>query len=287
MHLLMIILALGLAWIVRLIKLPTTNDWAKRWQRSLFLFIFPPLLLLITAFAVLYMGHHGQMLGLKASRFSCYLAVIFLGWIGFFFLKLGYQGWLCGQQVSNYSLKLLAGEEARILETKFPYSAQFGFWQPQLVVSQGLLNILDSNHLEAVLAHEQAHCDYRDTFWFFWLGWLRSSTRWLPNTETLWQELLLLREIRADRKAAQQVDSLLIAESLLFIAQKISKYDSVDLSESYCAAFSDAEPNRLEERIHALLNEPTEPELTLISRCWNWSWILLTFLPLVTVPFHY
>jgi Zn-dependent protease with chaperone function len=50
------------------------------------------------------------------------------------------------------------------------------------------------------LAHEQAHAHYRDTFWFFWLNVL---TSWLPHTEALWQEILFLREIRADEKAKE------------------------------------------------------------------------------------
>ena len=82
-----------------------------------------------------------------------------------------------------------------------------------------MLDALDRPHLDAVLAHEQAHVYYRDTFWFFWLGWIRSFTIWLPNTEAVWQELLLLRELRADRQATEQVDFLLLAESLLIVAQ--------------------------------------------------------------------
>ena len=54
-------------------------------------------------------------------------------------------------------------------------------------------------------------------FGFFWWGWLRRLTEWLPHSKELWQELLLLRELRADQWAAQQVDPLVLAESLLLM----------------------------------------------------------------------
>jgi hypothetical protein len=171
------------------------------------------------------------------------------------------------------------GEHSRVLDNPIPFSALIGFWQPELIVSQGLLNTLDQDHLEAVFKHEQGHYYYRDTFWFFWLGWVRSISAWLPNTEALWQELLLLREMRADRWAAQQVDPLLLAESLLVVISTLPVQ-----SDNCCAAFSCAAPyNRLEERIEALL---AEPELISQPSLLSWTWLLLAFLPFAAVPFH-
>jgi Zn-dependent protease with chaperone function len=141
------------------------------------------------------------------------------------------------------------------------------------------LQTLKPEHLEAVLTHEQAHHYYRDTFWFFWLGWLRRITSWLPNTESLWQELLILRELRADRWAAGRVDALLLAESLLMVVST-----PMMGAENFCAAFSRAAPyNRLQERIEALLEQPESPTQ---SNLWTWCWVLLALLPLIAVPFH-
>ena len=141
-----------------------------------------------------------------------------------------------------------------------------------------MLQSLDPAHLKVVLVHEQGHLHYRDTFWFFWLGWLRRLTSWLPQTESLWQELLILRELRADRWAAQHVDRLLLAEALLSVvsAPQIQP-------ENVCALFSSAVVrNRLNERINALL----EPELSsnLEGRSW---WLLLVLLPLIVILFHH
>jgi beta-lactamase regulating signal transducer with metallopeptidase domain len=219
------------------------------------------------------------MIGLHTDWFSYCLALTYVGMSIFFGLQLAAQGLQSLQHIRNYPQIDLDGKPVYLVDNPVLFSAQIGFWEPSLVVTQGLLQTLEPEHLEAVLTHEQAHHYYRDTFWFFWLGWLRHCTSWLPNTEALWQELLVLRELRADRWAAERVDSLLLAESLLMVASA-----PVIASESFCAAFSCAAPrNRLEERIEALLGEP---ETSTPSSSWTWSLVLLALLPLVAVPFH-
>lgn len=236
MHLFMILAALGLAWGLRSGWSYPLGNWSNRWQRALGLFLFPPLLLMMTAIAVLCMGPKGQMGGLQTGWFSYLLTLGFLGFAGVLVLKLASEGWVCVQQTRTYPQIELGGKPVRLLNANVLFSGQIGFWEPELVVSQGLLQTIDSAHSEAVLAHEQGHYYYRDTFWFFWLGWMRSLTAWLPNTEALWQELLLLRELRADQWAAQQVDPLLLAESLLLVVSV------PPVSENFCAAFSSVAP---------------------------------------------
>lgn len=280
MHLMMILAALGLALSVRLSYESSAGSWIERWARTLLFFLFPPLLLLMTALAVLFMGPQGRMIGLQASWFSYLLTIVFLLVAGASCLQLALSGWRCVFQTRTYPSQELGGKLYRILDTPVLFSANIGFWQPELVVSLGLLNTLDNTQLDAVIAHEQAHYYYRDTFWFFWLGWMRSYTGWLPNTEALWQELLILRELRADRWAAQTVDPLVLAESLLLV---VSSPSSVP-SESFCAAFSSiVQKNRLNQRIEALL---AEPESTRQIGWWSWAWSLAVFLPLVAIPFH-
>lgn len=279
MHLSMILAALALACCLRWGWSSPQGSWIERWQRALFLFLFPPLLLAMTALAVVYMGPQGQMDWQWLGPFTYLLASGFWGFAGFSILKLASASWRSCQQIRTCPRLNFRSRRGRLLDTPIPYSALIGFWQPELIVSQGLLNTLDSAHLEAVFTHEQGHYYYRDTFWFFWLGWVRSFTTWLPHTEALWQELLFLRELRADRWAAQQVDPLLLAESLLIVVSTLPVQ-----SDNCCAAFSCAAPRRrLEERIEALL----APESTTQSpSLWSWIWLLLAFLPLAVVPFH-
>ncbi|MDB9311513.1 M56 family metallopeptidase [Spirulina sp. CS-785/01] len=279
MHSILIIITLLVAWGIRYTWQPQTGPWRQRWQRAVVSFLFPPLLLLGTAIAILCMGPNGQMIGIPTEGFS------YWGMMGYllFALSLSIKRlWVARQ--TQHQLRTspeieLPDTPARLLTTDTPYSAQIGLWQPTLVISQGLLNTLDTAHLNAVLRHEQAHSYYHDTFWFFLWGGLRAITPWLPKTEALWEELLLLRELRADAFAKQQTDPLLLAESLLLVISAPSFQ-----GETTVAALNDAQTcDRLQERIEALLSEET-PEIAPQYR--QWSWLLLTLLPMIAVPFH-
>ena len=279
MHLIMILTALAIAWSIRLIPATIEGSWQQRWQRSLFLFLFPPLILITTVVATLLMGAQGQMLGLQASWISYWLGFGFILMLIFNWCKLAYQGWYSHRKVKTYPQRLLHNKPIRLVNLDLPYIAQVGFWQPELVVSQGLLAILDPEQLKAVLAHEQAHLKYHDTFYFFWLGWLRTCTAWLNNTGELWEELLLLREIRADLAAAQKVDPLILAESLLTVVETSLKPNSC-VEVGFSLPLPDT---RLAQRIDALVNNATLPTAPNFI---YWSWLLWVFTPLATIPFH-
>jgi Zn-dependent protease with chaperone function len=208
---LMIVVVIAIAWCVRSLEnIPQTSNhrlnWVSRWQRSLFLFLFPPLLIFSNAIALLCMGSQDMMGTWHTGKFSYAFALCYLLTSVLFGIYLAYKGWVSVQSARNNPQIQLANHKIRLLTTGALFAGQIGFWQPELVISQGLLKSLSPEQLETVLAHEQGHHYYRDTFWFFWLGWIRKFTAWLPNTNILWQELVDLRELRADAYAASQVD---------------------------------------------------------------------------------
>ncbi len=278
MHLIMIMLAMAGAYWTRCTCHDLHSNWRVRWRRSLFLFLFPPLLIFMTAASLLCMGPQGKMGGLQTGCFGYVMALGCLAFFSISCIKLTWEGWQSVKSARKCPLVHLASKQVRLLNTGALFAGQIGFWQPELVLSQGLLQTLSPDHLETVLAHEQGHYHYRDTFWFFWLGWMRYCTAWLPNTDALWQELLVLRELRADAYAASQVDPLLLAESLLLVVSTppIS-------SEICCAALGSPSVDRLNQRIDALL---AQPEPTPEAQLQSWNYFLLAFLPLVTVIFH-
>jgi Zn-dependent protease with chaperone function len=283
MHLIMLLSILLLAISLRYIWTQKLVDtWIDPWHRTLELFLLPPLLLFTSAIAIIWMGPHGQMVWQREGWLSYLLAIGFVGFSIIYLLRLTWNSYRILQQIRTHPKAHLHDRPVRILDSIAPYSAQIGFWQPELIITQGLLDTLSLAHLEAVLAHEQAHYYYRDTFWFFWLGWVKRVTRWLPQTEAIWQELLVLREMRADRWASRQTDPLLVAEALLLVVQ-----NSSICTEPFCTAFNQiVQIDRLERRIEALL---TTPEIEYLDRSvnwWNWAYFLLTFSPLLIVPFH-
>lgn len=279
MHTIMIVIGLFGAVIIRCARSPQGLSYTQRWQQTLFYFLFPPLLLLMTAMAVFCMGTQGRMLGLETGYWSYGLTLGFLGSAIAVLCWQFDQGARSSRKLSQYPTISISDSIAHILPTSLPYSAQIGGWNSKLVISEGLFSLLDSAHLNAVIAHEKAHLYYRDTFWFFWLGWLYRITAWLPNSVALWEELLLLRELRADWKATQTVDSLLLAESLITVVNYTVQYPQVG-----CAALScTANKSRLEERIEALINEEevVAPPVVTLGKELVWA---LT--PLITMPWH-
>jgi Zn-dependent protease with chaperone function len=277
----MILTALGLGWILRYqYAFYAQSSWNRRWHQVLLIFLLPPLLLTTTAISVLYMGAEEVPIFWQwQGRFSYLVVSSLLGFAVISLLRLAIQSWKTQQRIRTCPQITLLGKRSRLVTNPLPFSALVGFWQPELIITQGLLTTLDNEHLEAVFQHEQGHYHYRDTFWFFWLAWVRSYTAWLPHTEALWQELLLLRELRADYWAAQKVDPLLLAESLLQVVSTV-----LVLPDSCCAAFScEVARDRTTARIDALLAPPLKVQPT---NLWSWSWLVLTLLPLVAVPFH-
>ncbi|MFM7887467.1 MAG: M56 family metallopeptidase [Pseudanabaena sp.] len=284
MHSVMLLGSLGLAWGLRYGWQSSHNSsvtWQRRWHRTLFCFVLPPMLVVTTAIAVLCMGAEGQMIGLQAGYVSYAIALTFLGYSIFRAGQLALIGWQSLQKLQKLVIdkESVSTDSMQLLDMPMLFAAQIGFWRSQLFVSQGLLDTLDAEHLEAVLLHERAHAHYRDTFWFFWLGCLRQIMPWLPNTQELWEELLLLRELRADRWAAQYLDGLLIAESLL----EMVRYNMLPTG-TFAAAFGSTNTSdRLEERINFLLAEP-EP---LPQFSWRSLFGLgFALLPLTVLPLH-
>jgi Zn-dependent protease with chaperone function len=284
MHVLMMLIGLSLAWALRWQWAKKAGTWAERWQRSLSTFLFPPLLLVMTAIAILCMGPSGQMVMRWEGWLSYGLAIGFLAIVILQGIRLAWEGHQTLHRIQRNPVIDLNGTPARLLDTAILYSARVGYWHPELVVSQGLLDTLDAEHLAAVLVHEQAHAIHHDTFWFFWLGWLRRVTAWLPHSDALWQDLLMLRELRADQFAAQQVDPLILAESLLAVVS------APLIQPEFCAPFGwtanathpgDSD-DRLSDRIAFLLDN-TQP--IHINR-WSFTWLLLAFAPLLVIPFH-
>ncbi|MGQ9866090.1 MAG: M56 family metallopeptidase, partial [Pseudanabaenaceae cyanobacterium] len=212
LHLEVLAMALGVAIALRCQPLRFTGTWGERWQRALVGLVVPPSLVLMAAIAVLWMGPTGQM----GDPGSFWLAYSIWLWAGGGLVYLGWQGLRTVQSLRQYPEITVPGfGPVRELPSEVPFAAQMGFWRSQTAIATGLRQRLDPEHLAAVLWHEWAHAQYRDTFWFFWLGWLRWCSRGLPQTQALWQELLLLRELRADRLAAQKVSPLVLAEALL------------------------------------------------------------------------
>ncbi|MBX2862557.1 MAG: M56 family metallopeptidase [Leptolyngbyaceae cyanobacterium MAG.088] len=284
MHVSLMAGAIAIAILLRLVFTHRCLENAQ-WLAVLSLLIVSPLLLLTTAVAIVIMGPHGHMVNPMEGWLSYATAWLFLGISCGLLAYLGWQAHISIKAIQQYPQTLVQNTPSRIMSEDSAFSAQIGLWSSELVLSQGLINSLDSDHLAAVIAHEQAHSYYHDTFLFFWLGWLRRLTAWLPYTDDLWQELLLLREIRADHWATRSVDPIMLAESLVqVIAAPLSPITTVNFS---CTA----PKSRLSRRIDALLDQQHhdygfQPQWSAMTYGYI-ARLVFGIFPLCSIPFHY
>jgi Zn-dependent protease with chaperone function len=282
MHGLLLALAMTSAIGVRLLwRAPSCGHWNQRWIAAMFTFALPPLLLLTSAIALLWMGPQGMGIsvwegwGTYGSAIGFLVAAVSIASI---------QSFQATQELGKlrqYPAASLISTRtiARILPMDLPFVAQVGLWNPEIVLSRGILEALTTEQLRSVLAHEKAHAIYHDTFWFFCFGVLRRLTPWLPSTDRLWQELLLLRELRADRVAAQTTDPLVLAEALVTLVR--SPMVQSDWSATLHPQLLD---DRFSERIDAILAaEPLVP----IPGWLMGAIVVAGILPLMMVPFHH
>ena len=299
MHLLVLGLTVIVAIAIRL--WPTSSSCSSshtsrqsEWWNSLLALALPPLLMLASCLAVVLMGPGPMVMHTHSSSSPCLnqfghvLSITLLAWAGSALVRRLWQAWITTRHLKQYPLcsirlvslpspDFLPDLQSRVIPHSRPFAAQVGFWNSELIVSQALLQDLPPEQVQAVLSHEQAHHDFRDTFWFFWLGWLHQIATWLPNSEQLWQRLLLLRELRADAWAATRCDRLVLAEALFQVVNAPFE------SGAWVAPFGEETSlERLETRIDALLDETKSFQLDSNRR---WFWMAIGSAPLLVVPF--
>lgn len=307
MHLALLLLIVGLAfggrWCFR-------SDWTRtmdlrhsvhflslQWQRTIVTLIVPPLLLLSGAIAILLMGHHGQMWGFPVGSLACFAAGIGILLTVGQGVRVVIQQWSMQQWFTDLPQIELPGVSANTivyaLDNPGLLAGQVGLTQSRIIVSKGLLEQLTPTQLQGVIAHEQAHYDYRDPLWFMGFTWFRYVSGWLPGTERLWQDLLLLRECRADAQAARQVDPLVLAETLVTVVRSAVAVPQVTLGYDWIAFDTLTPQDRLEFRVQSLIQADLEPGVTEAFQglfrglFWVRATLLLSLLPLGTIVFHH
>ncbi|WP_008309893.1 Zn-dependent protease with chaperone function [Leptolyngbya sp. PCC 6406] len=288
MHSGLLLLTLLIALVWRWQWRSPTGSWQGRWQSALSTFCLPPLMVILAAGVVLMMGHHGTMMGWSVSPMGCWLSGGILGSLGAIVCYSLGQALATELWLRQHSIVALPhGGLARCIDIDLPVVAVVGLYPTTLVVSRGWLTQFTPTEQQAMLAHEQAHIHYGDPMWFMGLSILRQFSGWLPQTQALWEELLLLREMRADHRAAASSDPLLLAELLVSLCRQIvlATQKGIPLLEPYLAFDESLTPSRLEQRVNALLDPNFKAEVG-TPQSGELLGILLTALPLATPWWH-
>jgi len=130
-------------------------------------------------------------------------------------------------------------------------SYTIGFLRPHVVISDGLLETLDVDEIQAVLSHEEGHLAGRDNLLILVARTLAHAFVLVPGVRFSYGRLRRAQELAADSYARRTTgDPLVVASSL----QKFARRLDVSGSGSLVTA-SFADEGHVIERIHGLLGE--------------------------------
>ena len=107
----------------------------------------------------------------------------------------------------------------RVAADAHPWAWVAGLLRPHLVVSSGLLALLDAAELRAVLVHELLHLRRRDLWWTVLGGALCDLTWFLPPTRRLYAQLVAEQEIACDDTIQDPAQRLALASALARVWQ--------------------------------------------------------------------
>jgi beta-lactamase regulating signal transducer with metallopeptidase domain len=107
----------------------------------------------------------------------------------------------------------------RVCADALPWAFAAGLVRPQLVVSSGLVALLDDEELNAVLCHEIMHIRRGDLWWTALCGVLRDLTWFFPTTRHLYTQMLAEQEVDCDDHVLGEPRRLALASALVRVWQ--------------------------------------------------------------------
>lgn len=91
-----------------------------------------------------------------------------------------------------------------VIENAAPLAFAMGFFKPRIVLSTGLMNLMDPNELEAVVHHEMYHRKHGDPLKTFLMSLIASVMWYIPILKSFHNNYKIVREVLADNYAMGQ-----------------------------------------------------------------------------------
>ncbi|MBD1383291.1 M56 family metallopeptidase [Metabacillus arenae] len=135
-----------------------------------------------------------------------------------------------------------------------------GFRRPMIVLSSGLIRLLDDQELEAVIEHEASHQQNYDSLWVFILKLISESLWFIPMTKWSYHNYKIISELLADEYAIRQTGSEIgLGSALLKLIKNCCRDDSTPV----LVHFSEEAVNyRLKQLIEPQKKIPVKPAFT-------------------------
>ena len=124
-------------------------------------------------------------------------------------------------QVHTVRAEKLPALDLYVVEAAEPLALTVGYWRPVVLISTGMVELLNSAELEAVLRHESTHVRRRDPLRTVIAEALRLGFPLVPLIGRLAQHFKVQKEVEADRCTVQQMgDARPLAGALLKALQE-------------------------------------------------------------------
>lgn len=148
------------------------------------------------------------------------------------------------------------GDSVQLIEEDNLYSFCFGFLNPKIIITSGLVSRLTKKELEAVLFHEHAHLKNRDPLKILIGKTISSTFFFLPIFRELYRNMEATNELIADYWTAEvQKDTKFLRSAL----RKIIAQPQI----TFATVPAISHPDHIEIRVRQLKNTGIKHKLTL------------------------
>jgi len=131
---------------------------------------------------------------------------------------------LCEQREETARINRLFGEgknEFVVVKQQEPFAFTYGFIHPQIVLSTGLLQLLDEQELSAVIHHEAFHRKHADPLKTFLMSLFAKVFWFIPVLKHLDAHYKIIREVLADHYAMDHAGGTIpLGSALLKLLKK-------------------------------------------------------------------
>lgn len=153
----------------------------------------------------------------------------------------------------------LSTRNVAIVEAQEPIALTMGFTRPLIVLSTGLLDLLDETELEAVIRHEQFHLNKLDSLRTMITYFMFRSLWYLPILKWCHHSFRISREVLADQYAVERTGSAIGLGSALL---KLARLGSTSRFHFAHASFADTPINlRIQQLLDPERSEGLKPPL--------------------------
>lgn len=135
-----------------------------------------------------------------------------------------------------------------------PYAATLFWRKPVLLLSSWMIEVLDEEQLEAVIAHELAHIKRQDNLMISIGGILKEVLFFLPTIQKTWQKFLMDLETAADDVAVLVTGRpTALASAIVRVHQ-----EQPQMEFSYGISYFTPDYQQIEKRVERLLSNDVE-----------------------------